>query len=283
MLRLLVANKEMEGKAIKVIDGLLIGSGEGCQVRAKHDTMMEQHARFVEEEPGRFYVELIDQSGHIHVNGKDVLRSELRHDDRIKIGPLRFRVEDSAAKAATRSKLDDLLDKLENEEHDEIYDFAREDLFYLTNKDPYLRKRIAFSIPSRDRFIDSAQSFLSRLVRQSGIDEMKLEAFVTCTKELILNAHRHGNKYNESKSIVVHYRDLDDAVQLTITDEGEGFDHQKILDQVKELSAAEAARQRYQSGGFGGLGFQMISRLADKLKYNETGNQVTLTVSKQFA
>ncbi len=169
---------------------------------------------------------------------------------------------------------------MEEGEDQETYDFVREDLFYLTSKDPYLRRRICFTIPSRDRFLESAQSFLLKLAKTSGIDEMKLEAFITCAKELILNAHRHGHKYDETKTITIRFRDLGEELELRITDQGNGFDHKKILDSVRNLSAAEAARQRYQSGGFGGLGFQMICRLADRLKYNTEGNEVIVSVKK---
>ena len=282
MIKLKVENTQLKGKSIKLHDGFTIGSSKDAGIRAQHESMSANHARFIEEEPDRFFVEIIDKEAHLFINGKDVLRSELRHNDILKVGPLRFRVVDSKASSPAASRLDELLDKFESDAEQEIYDFAREDLFYLTTKDPYLRKRIAFTIPSKDRFIDSAQSFLSRLVRQSGIDEMKLEAFMTCAKELILNAHRHGHKYDESKVITLKYRDLGNQVELTIEDTGEGFDHKSILDEVRNLSAAQAARKRYQSGGFGGLGFQMISRLADKLKYNEAGNVVTLAVDKSF-
>ena len=51
------------------------------------------------------------------------------------------------------------------------------------------------------------------------MDEMKIEAFMTCVKELILNAHRHGHQYDESKTIIVRYRDNDDSITV-VEDEG---------------------------------------------------------------
>ena len=134
---------------------------------------------------------------HIYRNGKDVLRAQLHHQDTLTVGPYAFNHRHQAT-SKTRSRLDQLLEKMEEEADEQVYDFAQEDLFYLTTKDPSLRQRINFTIPSRDRFIDQAQAFLARIVRQSGMDEMKVEAFMTCTKELILNAHRHGHEYDES-------------------------------------------------------------------------------------
>ena len=73
------------------------------------------------------------------------------------------------------NRLDQLLEKMEEEAEEQVYDFAQEDLFYLTTKDPSLRQHINCTIPSRDRFIDQAQAFLARIVRQSGMDEMKVK------------------------------------------------------------------------------------------------------------
>ena len=44
--------------------------------------------------------------------------------------------------------------------------------------------------------------------------------------------------------------------------------------------ATQAARERYQAGGFGGLGFQLVTKLADELIYNDAGNQVTMVIKK---
>lgn len=282
MFKLEVLNTSLAGKKIPVLDNLTIGTDEGCSVRAQGTGMKGVHARFYRDRDGRFFVEVGDQEAHIFVNGKDVLRSELHHHDTLAVGPLRFRIIDARFKKQMENRLDELLKQVESDDSQEVYDFAKEDLFYLTTKDPMLRQRICFTIPSRDRFIDQAQAFLARLVRQSGMDEMKVEAFMTCAKELILNAHRHGHQYDETKTIYLQYKDLGDKIEMLIRDQGEGFDHEKILNEVRETSAAAAARLRYQSGGFGGLGFQMITRLADDLRYNEPGNQVIFQINKDF-
>jgi hypothetical protein len=94
-------------------------------------------------------------------------------------------------------RLDQLMSALDESQEQEVYDFAKEDLFYRTTKDPSLRKAITFVLPSKDRFIEQAQIFLSRLTKNSGIDEEKFDGFMTCLKELILNAHRHGHNYED--------------------------------------------------------------------------------------
>jgi serine/threonine-protein kinase RsbW len=279
MLKFEVLNTAFKGKQFKFKDGLLVGGGAACQIRAQHGEMQDVHARFYAD--GRKpMVEIGCKEARLYVNGRDVVRHELRHGDELVIGPLRFRVVDDSRVSSAAIRLDELIDNLDNSEESEVYDFAKEDLFYRTTKEPSLRSNIAFMIPSKDRFIEQAQVFLSRLAKGCGMEEEKVDAFMTCLKELILNAHRHGHKYDETKQIVLRYRDLGDRLSMSITDQGPGFDHQAMMTAVQAKNAAQAARERYQAGGFGGLGFQLITKLADTLTYNEAGNQVTFVVKK---
>ncbi|MHC5067998.1 MAG: ATP-binding protein [Planctomycetota bacterium] len=290
MYALEIINTSRKGKQLKVKPDreLRIGNVEGCKIRIKHPDMHDNHARFRLVD-NALEVEALDDGAHVFVNSQDVMRSELRHDDIVRVGPLRFRViddrEGTQMFTRTKSRLEDLLAEAEQrpeEVDDTLFDFAKEDLFFLTGKRPELRRHLNFSIPSRDRFIEQAQQFIARLVKQTSMDEFKVEAFMTCTKELILNAHRHGHEYDEKKVITLRYRDLGDALSLSIEDQGTGFDHQTAVEAVAGKDAAAAARERYKAGGFGGLGFQMIVRMADKLEYNDPGNIVTFTVSKQM-
>ncbi len=279
MLKFEVLNTAFKGKQFKFKDGLLVGGGATCQIRAQHGEMQDVHARFYADS-NKAMVEIGCKEARLYVNGRDVVRHELRHGDELVIGPLRFRVVDDTRVSSAALRIDQLIDNLDNSDESEVYDFAKEDLFYRTTKEPSLRSNIAFAIPSKDRFIEQAQVFLSRLVKGCGMEEEKVDAFMTCLKELILNAHRHGHQYDESKQIIVRYRDLGDQLSVSITDQGPGFDHQAMMEAVKAKNAAQAARERYQAGGFGGLGFQLISKLADNLTYNQAGNQVTFMVKK---
>ncbi len=279
MLKLEVLNTAFKGKQFKVKPGLKIGRGSDCHIRAQADELEEVHVRFYDD-AGRQMVEVASEKAHLYVNGKDVMRSEVRHNDQIVVGPLRLKIIDDTKVSQSALRLDQLLSEMETNAAEDVHDFAKEDLFYLSTKDPMIRQGVSFVIPSRDKFIDQAQVFLARLVKQCGMEEGKVDAFMTCAKELILNAHRHGHKYDESKQIVIRYRDLGDRVSLRILDQGTGFDHQGIIDATKNKDAAQAARERYQAGGFGGLGFKMITSLSDELVYNEAGNQVTVVIKK---
>lgn len=280
MLQFEVLNSAQRGKKMAFRDGLTVGDAKVCNVRIHHPDMREVHARFFQD-GDKHMVEAGQDDARIFVNGKDVLSAELRHSDEISIGPLRLRVIDNARVSSSTLRLEQLIADLEKSEGGETFDFAHEDLFYLVAKEPSLRKSITFTIPSRDKFIDQAQAFLARMVKNCDMEELQVDAFMTCAKELILNAHRHGHAFNESKILTLSYHDLGDRVTLTITDQGTGFDHRALLASVSDKNATQAARERYQAGGVGGLGFQLITRLAKDLSYNEVGNKVAFAILKK--
>jgi anti-sigma regulatory factor (Ser/Thr protein kinase) len=280
MLKLEVLNTAFKGKQFKYKPGLKIGSGADCQIRAQADDLQDVHVRFYDD-GDRHMVEVATDKARLYVNGKDVMRSEIRHNDQISVGPLRLRIIDDTKMSQSALRLDKLMAEMEANVGEDVHDFAKEDLFYLSTKDPMLRQAVSFVIPSKDKFIDQAQVFLARLIKQSGMEESKVDGFMTCAKELILNAHRHGHKYDEGKKIVIRYKDRGDRVSLSIEDEGEGFDHRSIINGIKNKDAAQAARERYQAGGFGGLGFKMITSMSDELAYNDKGNVVTFSVKKK--
>ena len=280
-------NTAMRGKTVPLKDGLLVGSGAECRIRANHPELRAAHARF--HVATSLVIEAAEAGAPIQVNGRAVVRADLRHRDEIAIGPLRLRVVEVLPEPAPRPvgrvsgvmSLDALLAESAANEEEEVFDFAKEDLFYRSGKEPGLRKRIAFVIPSKDKYIDQAQVFLTRLVKNSGADEEQVDNFMTCAKELVLNAHRHGHKYDETKKVTIRFRDDGKDLILIIEDEGEGFDHRKVIGSVREKDAATAARERYLAGGFGGLGFQLITKLSKSIVYNDKGNVVTFSVSKQ--
>jgi len=278
--KLEMINSAFRGKQVRFKDGLQLGSAPECQLRVQHPDVKSKHLLFFLQS-GRPLVEIIDPTATMTVNGKEAVKAALRHNDLIVAGPIKLKVIDEALASRASLKLDDLLASAEGSGEEDLYDFAKEDLFYLATKDQALRKRVAFVIPSRDKFIDQAQVFLSRLVKQSGAGEEQVDGFMTCAKELILNAHRHGHKYDEAKKITLRFRDDGEKLTLIIEDEGPGFDHRAVIAKSTSKDAAATARDRYLAGGFGGLGFQLITKLSEKLEYNDAGNVVTFVIAKQ--
>lgn len=62
-----------------------------------------------------------------------------------------------------------------------------------------------------------------------------------------------------------------------MTDEGEGFDTEIYLSRGVSGNPVDAARERNQAGGHGGLGIMLMLKCVDKLEYNYAGNKISLT------
>ena len=89
-------------------------------------------------------------------------------------------------------------------------------------------------------------------------------------EEAILNSIRHGNKCEPSKFVHVVI-ELDD-VQFngTVTDEGAGFDPEKVPDPTDDSNLDKCT----------GRGVMLIKHFVDEVVYNACGNSVSLSKKK---
>lgn len=105
-------------------------------------------------------------------------------------------------------------------------------------------------------------------IMNSGIRlSIKEEEFLLAVDEAVTNAMEHGNKWNPSGKIDVSAEVENNRLLVSITDEGDGFNH---IDLQKKLPKRDKLSNR-------GRGLVIISRLCD-LHWNQKGNQLTLEV-----
>ena len=83
-------------------------------------------------------------------------------------------------------------------------------------------------------------------------------------EEALVNAVKHGNKGDESKKIKIEYVISDRRLDIFITDEGAGFNPDKLPD-------PRIGDNLYKPCGRGVL---LMRSYMDLVEYNETGNQV---------
>jgi anti-sigma regulatory factor (Ser/Thr protein kinase) len=82
--------------------------------------------------------------------------------------------------------------------------------------------------------------------------------------EAIENAHEHGNKKNENKSITIRCWHINNIYQYSVTDEGDGFQGE-IATHPPPLSEKR------------GRGLFSIKAYADTVTFNEKRNAITFT------
>jgi serine/threonine-protein kinase RsbW len=146
-----------------------------------------------------------------------------------------------------------------------------------SNEETTNLQRVCAQFPTSEENLDRAGQFISELLSESGLSEQKQVAMSAAYREATINAAQHGNRYQKGKQIEVSYHFDKEKVTITVSDEGEGFNHRLYLQRSENSDAVSAARERYEQGRLGGLGIMLMVKCADQVEYNEKGNAITLT------
>ena len=119
----------------------------------------------------------------------------------------------------------------------------------LEEKTPVIRKVLERLL--QDRFIGPGEEMQVRL----------------CLDEAIINAIRHGNQYDEQKSVTIVLFASNDEWAVRIEDEGEGF----LPDDVPDVNNPESLLLE------GGRGILLISEFMDHVWYYAGGRSLQLS------
>ncbi len=131
----------------------------------------------------------------------------------------------------------------------------------MTSETPTSYSIVVESKPSE--VVRVCEEVLARL-REKGFGKDDIFAVHLTLEEAFLNAVKHGNKMDPSKTIKVDYSVSENKLEITITDQGEGFRPDNIED------------PRFGENLFkpGGRGLLLMNSYMDMVKYNEQGNSV---------
>jgi serine/threonine-protein kinase RsbW len=111
---------------------------------------------------------------------------------------------------------------------------------------------------------------LSKL-EDNSFDKDDIFAIHLTLEEAINNAVRHGNKMNPAKKVTINYSIDSDKIEISITDEGDGFKPESVAD------------PRWGEGLYkpGGRGLLLMNSYMDVVKFNERGNSVYMVRYKE--
>ena len=87
------------------------------------------------------------------------------------------------------------------------------------------------------------------------------------TMEAANNAIMHGNKNDEKKQVEIRLQKNDKILELTVKDEGSGFDFKSIPDPTAPENVEKIS----------GRGVFLMEKLSDKIEFLENGRIVKLT------
>jgi anti-sigma regulatory factor (Ser/Thr protein kinase)/nucleoid DNA-binding protein len=141
----------------------------------------------------------------------------------------------------------------------------------------YFEHEMRFRLQTKEELVERANDIVLKVLEQSGLTQEAREACAVAFREAIDNAARHGNRSNENRYIDVQYLLDREKVTVAVTDEGDGFDTEVYLSRGVTGNPVDAARERNDAGGAGGLGIMLMLKCVDKLEYNYVGNKISLT------
>jgi len=118
--------------------------------------------------------------------------------------------------------------------------------------------------------VDVCKQILSKL-EEYNFDKDDIFAVHLTLEEAFLNAVKHGNKMDPTKKVKIDYTVDSEKVEISITDEGNGFEPDAVVD------------PRFGAGLYepGGRGLLLMNSYMDTVKYNEQGNSVFMVRYKE--
>jgi len=126
-----------------------------------------------------------------------------------------------------------------------------------------LRKRI---IPTDFVAARQLTQEVLRRLEDRGYEEESRFAVRLALEEALSNAIKHGNGSDPRKKIVVSTCIDNDGADITVADEGDGFDPASVPDPTADENLEKPC----------GRGIMLMRAYMDKVEYNDRGNEVRI-------
>ncbi len=126
-------------------------------------------------------------------------------------------------------------------------------------------------IKSDPAVLPELESYVLNILDEIKLDHEKVNSLVLSVAEAASNSILHGNKSNPDKDIVVTIKVNETKLEISIKDQGEGFEPSKVPDPTKPENILKDS----------GRGIHIMKSFLDDLRYNFTseGTEVILVVN----
>lgn len=122
------------------------------------------------------------------------------------------------------------------------------------------------SIESKISNIRIIENAIDDATNEIGISKDCYGKILVSTLEAVNNAILHGNEANPEKKVDIEISFELEELMIIVTDEGPGFNPELVPDPTTPENIESV----------NGRGVFLMSHLADIIKYNDRGNEVTL-------
>ena len=97
------------------------------------------------------------------------------------------------------------------------------------------------SLPSRIDTVATAAAAVAEFLSRSGITEDAAFGIDMAVREAVTNAVLHGNQQDENKTVDVTLKSSPDAVEISVHDQGVGFNPETVPDPTAEENILKAS------------------------------------------
>ncbi len=122
-------------------------------------------------------------------------------------------------------------------------------------------------VESKTASLRIVENAIDEMTGAIGINQDNYGKILVATLEAVNNAIKHGNKEIPEKLVDVVIEYIDNELRISVTDQGEGFDPARIPDPTLPANIEELS----------GRGVFLMTKLSDKITFNEKGNSVTMS------
>ncbi len=126
------------------------------------------------------------------------------------------------------------------------------------------RKQI--TIPSLPRELAHAENAILPVLENLGYGERAIFGVKLALEEAAINAIKHGNELDDTKKVIISFSIDDNKAVISVADEGPGFDPGAVPNPTDEEYLMATS----------GRGIALINAYMDEVRYNESGNEVTM-------
>lgn len=126
-------------------------------------------------------------------------------------------------------------------------------------------------VPSDPEYLTDVDAFLEGTLRGFGVDESAVADIAISVSELVNNAIVHGNRRLVEKRVTVSIDKRDGAVTITVSDEGGGFDPNKVADPLADANLLKEV----------GRGLFIVRSLMDEVEVKPSAKGTAVTITKE--
>lgn len=119
--------------------------------------------------------------------------------------------------------------------------------------------------------ISQVEKLIDAQAQMLNIDDEVYGKYMLSVVECVNNAIVHGNKMDKNKKVTMHYHISNTTIEVTVSDEGDGFDPDSLPDPTAEENLERDC----------GRGIFLMRHLSDELEFANNGRTITMKFNLQ--